>query len=134
MGIKGKMFGELESKGAIKIGRKTVKYEDVSTGKRGAKLVYTGDCTPSEKTVTAAKGADLLVHEATYASDKEAEAREHLHSTAADAARIAGKAGVKKLVLIHVSGRYKTPALHLSDARAIFPETEVAADGLEFSI
>lgn len=132
LGIRGRMFGELEEKGSIKLGGKTVRYESVSKAKKGAKIVYSGDCTPSEATVKAAKGADLLFHEATYASDKEEEAREHLHSTAADAARIAKKAGAKKLVLMHISGRYKTPDLHLKDACPIFRETVVAEDGMEF--
>ncbi|MDD5317120.1 MAG: ribonuclease Z [Candidatus ainarchaeum sp.] len=131
LGIKGRMFGELEAKGEIRVGGKTVKYESVSTAKRGAKFAYSGDCVPGKGTVAAARGAHVLVHEATYASDKEEEAREHLHSTAAQAAAVAKKAGAGRLVLTHISGRYKTPELHLLDARKVFPETVAAEDGME---
>jgi len=132
LGIKGRMFGELERKGEITIGGKTVKYEDVSTVKPGIKIVYAGDCLPSESTVLAAKEADLLLHEATYASDKAKEAEENMHSTAAQAAEIALRAGAKKLVLVHLSGRYKTTEQHLKEAREIFTNSDVAEDGSEF--
>jgi ribonuclease Z len=132
LGIKGELFGMLEEKGEAKVGRRKVRYEDVSTLRPGIKVAYTGDCLPSEETVMAAAGADLLVHEATYASDKEADAREKMHSTAAQAAEIARRAGVKRLALTHISCRYKDTDAHLREACAVFPETVVADDGTEF--
>jgi ribonuclease Z len=132
LGIKGRMFGELERKGEITVGGRRVRYEDVSTPKPGIKIVYAGDCLPSESTVIAAKDADLLIHEATYASDREKEAAENMHSTAAQAAEIALRAGAKRLVLVHLSGRYKTTEQHLKEARELFANSEVAEDGSEF--
>ena len=131
LGIKGEMFGELERKGSIKVGRKAIKYESVSKPKPGVKIVYAGDCLPGDSTVAAAKGADLLIHEATYASDHEKEAREHLHSTASQAAELALRAGVKRLVLTHISPRYKESGQLLKEAKEIFANTEVAEDGTE---
>ncbi len=131
LGIKGKMFGELEEKGEAVVKGKKIRYQDVTTEKPGIKVAYTGDCAPGESTVLAAKGADLLIHEATYGSDHEKEAFENKHSTAAQAAAIAKKAGVKRLLLTHISGRYKETAQLEKEAREIFPDSDAAEDGAE---
>jgi len=132
MGINGVMFKELEEKGEIEANGKKIKYEDVSSPRKGVKIVYTGDCVPSEKTVEAAKGADLLIHEGTFAGDKEEKAVEHKHSTVTGAAEIAKKAGVEKLVLTHLSARYKENAPLEEEAKKVFENTVVAEDGMEF--
>ena len=126
-----KVAAAMKRKGSIKVGRKAIKYESVSKPKPGVKIVYAGDCLPGDSTVAAAKGADLLIHEATYASDHEKEAREHLHSTASQAAELALRAGVKRLVLTHISPRYKESGQLLKEAKEIFANTEVAEDGTE---
>lgn len=131
LGITGRMFGELEKNGKIKIGKKEIAYGEVTIPKPGIKIVYSGDCSPSESTLVAAKGADLLIHEATYASDHEKEAFENRHSTAAQAAALAKKAGAKRLLLTHISGRYKEKSMLESEAREIFENSEVAEDGTE---
>jgi len=134
LGIKGRMFGELEKNGEIRVGKKRITYECVSSGKKGGKVVYTGDGLPSDETISAAKGADLLFHEATYTSEKADDARDHMHSTAAQAAEVAKKAGVGKLILTHISGRYRKPDAHLAEARKIFKKTFVAEDGMELIV
>jgi ribonuclease Z len=85
--------------------------------------------------VEASRGADLLVHEATFGGDELARAVETGHSTAAEAARVALEAGVKRLVLTHISPRYGRDAPELlAEARAIFPETVIARDGLTVDV
>jgi len=134
LGLQGKMFREIQEKGSVKVGSKTIKLEDVSWVQPGKKVVYAGDCLPSESTVKAAKGADILIHEATFTSEFEKEAGERNHSTAAQAAEIAKAAGVKQLVLTHLSGRYKDPKEVLDEARKIFHNTVVAEDGLNIEV
>jgi ribonuclease Z len=97
----------------------------------GRTVVISGDTRPVESLRVAATGADLLVHEATFSEEDRERARETGHSTAEEAARIAGEAGVKRLVLTHISPRYTRDAPELlAEAKMIFPETVVAKDGL----
>jgi ribonuclease Z len=93
----------------------------------GRKLVLTGDTAPSPAVVQAAYRADVLVHESTFSEEEKERARETLHATAAEAARVAQLAEVRMLALTHLSPRYAGPEL-AREARAIFAETVVPRD------
>ncbi len=93
----------------------------------GRKVVLTGDTAPSDEVVEAARGADVLVHEATFCEDEAERARETEHSTALEAARVARDAGVKLLALTHLSSRYGGGDVE-REARTIFPQTVVPRD------
>jgi ribonuclease Z len=134
LGLKGTQFREIQQKGRVKTEKGEIRLEDITWKKAGRKIAYAGDCAPGEGTIEAAKGADLLIHEATFDSSKDAEAKERLHSTAEDAARIAKSAGASRLVLTHISPRYSDTAILLEQAQAIFPRTEIAIDGLAIDI
>ena len=109
--------------------------ELVGPTRAGRKVVFTGDSRPATSTIEIAEGADLLIHEATFADDEEPRARETGHATAREAAQVAAKAGVKQLVLTHLSARYSINASELlQQAKEVFPETVVARDGLEIEI
>jgi len=92
-------------------------------------FAYISDTTYDPSLVERLTGVDLLFHEATFASKDEALARETMHSTAAQAARIALEAGVGKLLIGHFSNRYKDAAPLLKEARDVFSATEAANDG-----
>jgi ribonuclease Z len=93
----------------------------------GRKLVLAGDGAPSIRVLEATRGADLLVHEATFSLDEAERARETAHSTAAGAAELARAADVSLLALTHVSSRYFGPEL-LREARELFAATVVPKD------
>lgn len=80
-------------------------------------------------------GADLLYHEATYDASFEAKAEARGHSTAAQAAMLARDAGVKQLMIGHFSKRYEgDESILLEQARAIFPNTILAHEGLTVDV
>src|SRR5438552_3218384 len=93
----------------------------------GRTVVVTGDTAPAREIVEVARGADLLVHEATFCEEEQDRAAETLHSTAAGAAEIARAAEVRLLALTHVSNRYFGPEV-AREAREIFPQTIVPRD------
>jgi ribonuclease Z len=94
----------------------------------GRKIVYTGDTGQSENVVELAENADLLIHEATFDDELKERATEDKHSTPSMAAETAKKAGVKRLVLTHISARYKNADLLLKQAKKTFVNTELAED------
>src|SRR6185503_14696984 len=90
---------------------------------------------PSASTVEISNGADLLIHEATFSDEEQERAIETGHATSREAAEVAAKAGVKRLVLTHLSARYSVNAADLlQQAKEMFPETIVARDGFEIDV
>ncbi len=95
---------------------------------------YCSDTLPCESNCEYIKGADLLYHEATFAQSEKPRALATFHSTAAEAAEMARKAGVKQLVIGHFSSRYDDCSILQQEAEAIFPNTLCADEGAIFSI
>jgi ribonuclease Z len=95
--------------------------------RRGRKIAVSGDTRPCEALKAAAQGADLLVHEATFAIEEAERAYETGHSTAAQAAGVARDAEVQMLALYHFSIRYPVSVLR-EEAREIFPGTVLPRD------
>ena len=93
----------------------------------GRKIVLSGDTAPSPTVLEAARGAEVLVHEATFLEEERDRARETAHSTALEAAELAREAEVGLLALTHLSNRYFGPEA-AREARTIFPETVVPKD------
>lgn len=95
---------------------------------------YCSDTCYCERVARAVEGVDVLYHEATYLESEREKAHARFHSTAAEAARIAQLAGVGRLVLGHFSKSYPNEDGHLAEARAIFPNTIVAYEGLRLDL
>jgi ribonuclease Z len=93
----------------------------------GRTVVIAGDTAPCSTVLEAARGAELLVHEATFLEDERERARETMHSTALEAAELARDADVTMLALTHLSNRYFGPDA-VREARAIFTEAVVPRD------
>jgi len=132
----GPLWSKLQGGSSVKLpdGR-IVKPEMVLGSPRpGRKIVYTGDTRPSENLVKLAENADLLIHEATFDDEMMERAGEDGHSTPSQAAETAKEAGAKRLVLTHISARYKDASLLLDQARKIFSNTELAEDFLKIDL
>jgi ribonuclease Z len=133
----GPLWGRLHRGETVTLpdGRSVTGAELVGPPRPGRRVVYAGDTRPADTVVAMARGADLLIHEATFAEDERDRAEETGHSTARQAAEIARKAGVRRLVLTHISPRYSRDAAELlEEAAAVFPNTLVARDGMTIEV
>lgn len=99
-----------------------------------ASYAYCSDTVYDPSIVEYVAGVDLLYHEATYADDALDRAGKRFHSTASQAAMIARDAGVGQLMLGHFSKAYRNEQRHLAEARAIFPNTILADEGMKIDI
>jgi ribonuclease Z len=121
--------GRLQAGEAVTLadGRAIAPSDVLGPARQGRKIVLAADSAPTPSVLEAARGADVLVHEATFCEEELDRARETLHSTAAQAAEVARAADVKLLALTHLSSRYFGPDV-AREARAVFPATEVPRD------
>ena len=132
----GPLFGALHHGDSVEVGGEVIHPSQVVGEPRPGRLVvYTGDTRPAPSTAEISKGADLLIHEATFTEEDAERAYERFHSTAKGAATLALEAGVERLILTHVSARYAdNPSPLLEEAREAFPGTTVAHDGLSVEL
>jgi len=93
----------------------------------GRRVVLSGDTAFAPSVLEAARGAEVLVHEATFLDEERARAQETAHATALQAAELARDADVGLLALTHLSNRYFGPEV-VREARTIFPDTVVPKD------
>lgn len=93
----------------------------------GVKYIHIGDVGRTDNLVDICRGADTLVIEATYTEEEADMAQAFGHLTAAQAAKLAEAAGVKSLILTHLSRRYSERMIR-EEARAVFPQVQVARD------
>jgi ribonuclease Z len=97
-------------------------------------FAFCSDTRYSEAIIPNLHGVDVLYHEATFMQDMKNVAREKFHSTAAEAATIAKKAQVGKLLIGHFSARYRDLDQLLAEATAIFPHTLLSQDCAEYEV
>ena len=97
-------------------------------------FAYCSDTAPFRELAEYLNGVNLIYHEATFGNDMEKMARDTMHSTAADAAICARKSRAGKLLIGHFSSRYRDVKVLLNEAKAIFPESFIAEEGVEFNI
>jgi len=95
---------------------------------------YCSDTKFSRRVIKHVEGVDWLYHEATYDDSLRVKAHKRYHSTALEAATVALEAGVKRLILGHFSKRYLDETPLLDEARAIFPDTILANEGLTLDL
>jgi ribonuclease Z len=132
----GPLWSKLQGGSSVKLPDGRIVKPEMVLGhpRAGRKIVYSGDTRQSENIVELAENADLLIHEATFDDELTERAVEDGHSTPSMAAETAKKAGVKRLVLTHISARYKDANLLLEQARKLFVNTELAEDFLRLEL
>jgi ribonuclease Z len=127
-GLEGPAIGELQRSGALERDGRTVRLEEVSVPRPGQAFALVMDTRPCPGALQLARGADLLVCEATYLDAEAAEAHAHYHMTAGQAAALARDAGARRLALTHFSQRYRTLEAFAREASAAFADVVVAED------
>lgn len=130
----GPLIGKLQKGEIVKFKGREIKPDEVSFIVSGKKISFVLDTALCNSCYAVAENADLLISEAAYASDLDEKAQDYKHMTAKQAALVANKANVKKLVLTHISQRYKTPEKVLEDAKDVFSNTEVAYDFMKIKL
>jgi len=130
LGIRGIIYSELLEKGVVEINDRKIKLDDVSHEVYGPCLVYSGDTRPCESTINNSKGVKLLIHESMFLNELQELAIERMHSTALEAGEVAKSAGVEKLILTHISPRYKDRAILEEEAGKVFGNVLAAYDGM----
>ena len=132
----GPLFGRLQRGEEVEWhGRRITPAEVLGESRPGRLVLYSGDTRPCNEIVERAAGADLLIHDCTFADEGSDRARETSHSTAREAAQVAERAGAKRLFLTHLSARYSANVAPLErEAREVYPRAEVAYDGLSLEI
>jgi ribonuclease Z len=130
----GPLLGKLQDGKSINFEGKKIKPEQVTYLEKGKKITVITDTLLCNNCYKLAKDADLLVCEATYSSKLEGKGEEYNHMTAKQAAQIANKADVKKLILTHFSARYKNTQEIEEDARGIFDNVVCAKDFMKVNL
>ncbi len=126
----GHLFSKLQRGETItlKDGRKITPDMVLGPPRNGRKIVISGDTVPIDEMVRFAKNADVLIHEATFDTSLKDLSGEYGHSTASQAAEIAKKANVERLILTHISPRYFDNHILEDEAKKIFKNTIVSKD------
>jgi len=124
----GPVIGQLQNGETITHNNQAITPEMVSELKKGLKITFILDTGLCENAIALAQDSDLLVCEATYSSELGEKAENYKHMTARDAALLANNANVKRLIITHISQRYKTSGEVLDDAKSVYENVEVAHD------
>jgi ribonuclease Z len=130
LGVKeGPDFARLQRGEAVETAKGTTVRPDEVMGETrpGRTVVITGDTAPCHATVEAAQGAELLVHDASFAEEEAQRAADTGHSTVGQAAAVAREAEVKLLALVHISSRYHVGKV-LEEAKEVFDPTVAPRD------
>jgi ribonuclease Z len=126
LGLKrGAWLRKLKKDGKYQLKDKLVRIEDVGYFKRGLKVVYSGDTKPHKNILNISKDADVLIHDGTFLEE---DVSDKYHSDVKKAAELAKQAGVKQLVLTHISRRYTDTKDLEEQAKKVFDNVVIAKD------
>ncbi|MCP3025776.1 ribonuclease Z [Halobacillus sp. A5] len=119
-----------QEKTTLDNGQVILRKEVIGPPKKGKRVAILGDTRYMPGLKEKLANVDVLVHEATFASEEEEMAHDYFHSTVRQAAQLAKEANAKELVLTHISSRYQGESIKQleREAAAIFKETTIAFD------
>ena len=113
----------------------TIRNDEVTAAPdKGKKYAFCADTRYEESIIPFIREADMIYHETTYLDNVRDKAFERFHCTTKQAAEIARKAAVKKLLIGHFSSKYNLLDQFETEAREVFPNTELAIEGNTYEI
>lgn len=130
----GPLLGKFQEGKSIVWKGKKVDVDEATYKLKGQKVTIISDTVPCKGADLLAKNSDLLICEATYTSDLENKGKEYGHMTAKQAAELANRGSVKKLVLTHFSARYKDSEELRKDAKRYFNSVVCANDFMKVDL
>ncbi|HEM2749541.1 ribonuclease Z [Streptococcus suis] len=134
----GPLFGKIKKGQNVTLedGTEIIASDYISPPRPGKVVTILGDTRKCYASVRLAVNADVLVHEATYGKGDEKIARKHGHSTNMEAAQVAKDAGVKQLLLNHISPRFLSKDISQlrKDASTIFEQVHIVKDLEEIEV
>ncbi|MGC8661407.1 MAG: ribonuclease Z [Nitrososphaeria archaeon] len=131
----GPLWGKLQVGETVEYNGRTIRPEEVcEPPARPITVGISGDTAYSDSLVRFFAGVTLLIHESTFSSELQDRAKEMLHSTSTDAARVALEAGAGYLIIYHFSERYRDIKLLENEARSVFEKTTAARDFMKVEI
>jgi ribonuclease Z len=133
LGLKGPILGKLqEGKNVVHEGKK-INFEDLTYAVPGKKISYVADTSLCDGAVALAENANLLISEGTHLSEMGEKTEKYKHLTVKDAALLASENNAQKLVITHISPRYKNDEI-IAEAKNYFENTVVAEDFLRIKV
>ncbi|MDP3697967.1 MAG: ribonuclease Z [Nanoarchaeota archaeon] len=134
LGLEGPILGKLQQGENVTLKGKKIKAKDVTYAVLGKKISYVTDTVPCKGADLLAKDADLLICEGTHLDEIREKSEKSRHMTVRQAALIASENNVQKLVITHISQRYKVPSEMIEEARTYFDNSMVAEDFMKITV
>jgi ribonuclease Z len=127
----GLIYKEIKEKGKAIFDNKVIEFKDISLVKKGKKIVYSGDTQVCDNLVRLVQNADLLIQDCTYFDNEES--RKYKHASLENVIKMVEGTGVKKVILTHISRRYKDPE-ELRKKIKGYPYLRIAADFMRIKV
>ncbi|HLD00659.1 MAG TPA: ribonuclease Z [Candidatus Nanoarchaeia archaeon] len=134
LGLKGPILGKIQRGEEVTVSGKKIKPSEVTYIVKGKKISYIADTVKCKGADNLAQEADLLISEGTHIEDIKSKTRKYMHLTVKEAAEIASRNKVKRLIITHISQRYKNSEEVLKEAKAGFKNSKVAEDFMEVEV
>ncbi len=134
LGLVGPILGKLQQGQDVIVAGKKIRAKAVTYVIKGKKISYIADTMLCEGANQLAKDADLLISEGTHLSEIEQKSEKYMHLTVKEAALIASRNNAAKLVITHISPRYKSIAEITEEARMYFDNSIIAEDFMKFNV
>ena len=132
--LKGPILGDLQEGKDVIVNGKKIKSSEVTYNVFGKKISYVADTVMCEGAEKLASNVDLLISEGTHLEDIKEKTEKYMHLTVKDAALLASRLGAKKLVITHISQRYKSISEIVDEAKMHFEESIVAEDFMKIRL